>query len=241
MSDQQTRERFFSEWEDHYFTEDQSIYQLFTDYKSGFVRGDVLDLGCGSRIYYVTPEFDRWVGIDLSPILLDGIQFLGGTAPKGKIETVQGNCETLDMPDDSFDFVCCIFLLHHLGRKNRSQSRMIVQGVIAESLRVLKPGGYLLVLESWPHVVLQVYGWLFPIFYPIARRLFKVELPLFWSARELKNMAEKAGFFRQHVLSVPLYETARYPVSGIVMPGWMQRIIHKYGYFVFKKSSTNLD
>ena len=241
MSDKQARERFFSEWEDQYFTEDQSIYKLFTDITAGFVRGDVLDLGCGSRIYYDTSAVDKWVGVDLSPILLDGIQFLGGKAPTGAIETVQGNCEILEFDDESFDFVCCIFLLHHMGRNNKAQSRAVVQKVIGQSMRVLKPGGSMIVMESWPHIVLQIYGWVFPLLYPVVRRMFNTELPLFWSAKELKQMAVDAGYDQQHVLSIPLYETAKYPVSGIVMPGWMQRIIHKYGYYVFKKSSKRSD
>ena len=99
----------------------------------------------------------------------------------------------------------------------------------------------MIVMESWPHIVLQIYGWLFPLLYPVIRKLFGTELPLFWSAKELKQMAVDAGYDQQHVLSIPLYETAKYPVSGIVMPGWMQRIIHKYGYYVFKKPSERSD
>jgi len=175
--------------------------------------------------------------LDLSPILLNNIQFLGGSRPKGTIDTKVGNCEKLNLPDDTFDFVCCIFLLHHVGRNNKSQSRDAAQDVFNESLRVLKPGGHMLVLESWPHFVLQVYCGLFPLLYPFFRKLLGTELPLFWSARELTSMAANAGFVDHHVLPIPVYETARYPVSGIVMPGWMQRIIHKYGYYVFKKSS----
>lgn len=99
----------------------------------------------------------------------------------------------------------------------------------------------MIVMESWPHIVLQIYGWVFPLLYPVVRRMFNTELPLFWSAKELKQMAVDAGYDQQHVLSIPLYETAKYPVSGIVMPGWMQRIIHKYGYYVFKKPSERSD
>jgi hypothetical protein len=48
-------------------------------------------------------------------------------------------------------------------------------------------------------------------------------------------MASNAGISDHQVFPLPVYETARYSVSGIVMPGFMQRIIHKYGYYVFKK------
>ncbi|MDG2033419.1 MAG: class I SAM-dependent methyltransferase [Rhodospirillales bacterium] len=226
---------YFDEWHDDLFSKDQAIYETLGDVTRGLVRGDVLDLGCGSRVYYNTADVNRWVGLDLSQNLLDKIQFIGEASPTGPIEKILGDCKALDFPDGSFDTVCTIFLLHHLGKTNHKESRLVIEKVLAESYRVLKKGGIMLIAESWPLKLLHVYNLLFPVFYPVAKRLAKVDIPCFFTAGSYEKMATHAGFKRTHILSADLYEDAIWPVLNLKIPGWTQRLSHKYGIYILIK------
>jgi len=228
-------EQYFEKWDDERFYDDQGIYHLALELTPGLVRGNVLDLGCGSRIYYDTSQVEDWCGVDLSHLLLDQITFLSDKKPSGEVSTVNSSCLELDLPDNSFDTVCSIFLLHHLAKDNRATSRKRVKSVFANAYRMLKPGGKFLIFESWPHFALHLYNLGFPVIYPFARRFMKVEVPYFFSAKTLSQIGLEAGFQGQHILAAPIYETARYPVGGMTMPGWIQPLIHKYGIYVFTR------
>ena len=63
------------------------------------------------------------VEADLKKNLLDKIKFIGEASPKGPTEKILGDCSVLDFPEGSFDTVCNIFLLQHLGKTNRKEQR----------------------------------------------------------------------------------------------------------------------
>ncbi|MEK9679325.1 MAG: class I SAM-dependent methyltransferase, partial [Rhodospirillaceae bacterium] len=182
-----------------------------------------------------TSVVQNWTGVDLSPRLLETLKFLSSGMPSGEIKTLQASCLDVDLPDESFDTICSIFLLHHLARKTRRQSSQRIERLLSKAYRMLKPGGSLVVFESWPHVLLHLYNLSFPILYPIVQKARGTELPYFFSARTLAKIAARTGFGRRHVLAVPLYETAKYPVGGFVVPGGVQPLIHKFGVYVFVK------
>jgi len=231
---QQKREEYFQSWDDSKFVQDQTLFDFYSDLTVGVVVGDVLDLGCGSRIYYNTSLVNRWVGIDLSHLLLDQMQFISGAPPKGSIETAEGSCDDLPYPDNSFDFVCATFVLHHLGRVSRKKSLVTVLKVFFEAQRVLKPGGSMIILETWPLFPLLVYRWMFPLLYWLAHAALNVELPYFLTARDLKKLAAKSGMEQKYALSTGLYGQNSNPVLGVVFPEWLQKMLHKFGYYHFK-------
>lgn len=92
-----------------------------------------LDIGCGGG--FLTEEFAglgfRVSGIDPSRRSLDAAR--AHAAPAGlDIDYRAGSGEDIPFPDSSFDVACCCDVLEHVGD---------VEKVIAETARVLKPGG----------------------------------------------------------------------------------------------------
>lgn len=116
------------------------------------VRGDVphssagvniLDVACGTGDFSVavarrSPDV-RVIGIDLSDGMLEGgREKIARLGLDGRIELRKGDCEALEFADDSFGGVCVGF-----GVRNFEH---LEQG-LREMLRVLKPGGRLVILE----------------------------------------------------------------------------------------------
>ena len=99
-------------------------------------QSSILSVGCGTGEdgEYLQEVTKRIIGIDISHQAL-------AIFNKRGFEGVLGNVETLPFRDNSFDFVICSGILHHLI----GQGNLI--NFIKEFERVVKPGGYLVALE----------------------------------------------------------------------------------------------
>ena len=104
-------------------------------------RGDkVLDLGCGSgRLVEVFSDLEiDYLGADNCE---EFIKIAREKYPKNQFELID-SADKLPYPNNSFNLVFCLSMLHHIpGRK-------LQQSVVDEIYRVLKPGGTL-VLTTW--------------------------------------------------------------------------------------------
>ena len=85
----------------------------------------LLDIGCGSSP--IIGRYKNAIGIDVNE---EKLRFLKEQYPN--IETRTMSAETLDFPDEYFDYVICIELLEHLEDAEKA---------ITEIARVLKRGG----------------------------------------------------------------------------------------------------
>jgi demethylmenaquinone methyltransferase/2-methoxy-6-polyprenyl-1,4-benzoquinol methylase len=121
------------------------IWKRFTIEVSGVRRGDaVLDIAGGTGD--LAAKFSDIVGADGQVVLADinesmlqvGRDKLLDTGHQGNIEFVQADAQYLPFPDDSFDCITIAFGLRNVTDKDLALRSM---------LRVLKPGGRLLVLE----------------------------------------------------------------------------------------------
>jgi len=92
----------------------------------------LLDLGCGRGgiVEQLLDTAGWWVGID--PDLRSLQEHRLPALPR-----LCGQAESLPFPDDSFDLVCCSWVLEHLPDPPRA---------LAEVARVLAPGGYFIFL-----------------------------------------------------------------------------------------------
>ncbi len=121
------------------------LWKRFTIDCSGVRRGQkVLDLAGGTGD--LTAKFSQLVGKEGQVILADindsmlkvGREKLRDKGVVGNVEYVQANAEALPFPDNTFDIITIAFGLRNVTDKDQA---------IRSMLRVLKPGGRLLVLE----------------------------------------------------------------------------------------------
>lgn len=116
----------------------------------------VVDLGCGAGIdtllaaSAVGPT-GRVIGLDMTPEMVARARRNAEAAGFGQVEIQEGLIEDLPLPDASVDVVVSNGVLNLATRKSR---------VLAESLRVLRPGGRvaiadLVLIDALPEDVLR--------------------------------------------------------------------------------------
>lgn len=102
-------------------------------------RGRGLDVGCGTGLLAerLADRGYRMTGVDPSAGMLDLLR-----ARESPVEAVHASGTALPFQDDSFDTVLTVAVLHHIA------DRVDVRRTLAEMVRVVRPGGRILV---WDH------------------------------------------------------------------------------------------
>jgi SAM-dependent methyltransferase len=105
---------------------------------------DVADIGCGEG--YLTLEAARWartvIGVDRSEEVLERAKALAARRRVGNVEWKKGDLSRLPLRDGSVDIALLSQSLHHASDPERT---------IAETVRILRPGGRLLILDLREH------------------------------------------------------------------------------------------
>ena len=135
----------------------------------GAVKGinRLLDIGNGGVFDYDVAAVPSIVALDL---------FLGDidtSSYPSHITFKTGSAFDIPEGNESFDGVIMVMLLHHLVGKSAGESLANVRVAIREALRVLRPGGKLIVVES----CVPTWFYLFErAVFPLASRLINVVL-----------------------------------------------------------------
>lgn len=126
-----------------------SFHQVLAAYGPPFVR-DILDIGCSVGIsthtlhrFYQTTQGNtvRTVGLDLSPYMVALAQMRDENQEIAA--WIHANAENTGLPDSSFDLIALQFVIHELPH-------YATQAIFREALRLLRPGGYLTLVDNNP-------------------------------------------------------------------------------------------
>ncbi|WP_328747215.1 class I SAM-dependent methyltransferase [Streptomyces sp. NBC_00285] len=113
--------------------------------------GTVLEIAVGTGLNLpLYPADTRLTGIDWSPAMLDHACHRADQLQL-TVELIEADAHALSFPDASFDTVVCTFSLCAIPDDRQA---------VAEMIRVLRPGGRLLLLDhvissGWPTRILQ--------------------------------------------------------------------------------------
>jgi len=119
--------------------------RLFADVEVGD-RMLEIGPGPGAATDWLRHRVGALTAIEIDPDAAETLRArFGGT----NVEIVTGDATRLPWPDDSFDTVSTHTMLHHVPTRTGQNQ------VLAEALRVLRPGGALLASDSLPSTTLH--------------------------------------------------------------------------------------
>jgi ubiquinone/menaquinone biosynthesis methyltransferase len=104
----------------------------------------VLEVGCGTGNLTIAAkkqvgQSGEVIGIDIAPEMIT-VATRKAARKKVDIKLVTASIEKIPFDDNTFDYVLCSFMIHHMPEYVRLNG-------IKEVYRVLKPGGHLFVLD----------------------------------------------------------------------------------------------
>ena len=137
-ADEQTIASFGNEWQHFNQFSDKEIKQIGSEYfdivtekmvNKNTVMGD---FGCGSGRFakYWQPIVQKLVAIDPSKAIFVADNLLGDAA---NVELCQSSIDNIPYPDNYFDFVMSIGVLHHIPNTQKAMS---------DCVKKIKPNGY---------------------------------------------------------------------------------------------------
>lgn len=135
-------------WPDAGAQGDAKLRQSYHDVLTQIAQPqDILDLGCsvGMSTFALQATYPqaRVTGLDLSPYFL-AVAHYRAQHRSAQINWVHAAAESTNLPDASFDLVSTCLMCHELPRTATEE-------IFREARRLLRPGGYLAMMDMNPH------------------------------------------------------------------------------------------
>lgn len=146
--------------------------------------GLVLDVGCGPALPYRRSADAFVIGLEYS---------LPSIAANAQVDLrVCASAAELPLADASIDTIVCLYSIHHMIGSRVTESEALVEQVLREFARVLKPDGVCLVFEMSP---VGPFGLIERSIWGAAKRLLGPRLDMyFWPAADFRACAARNGW-----------------------------------------------
>lgn len=160
---------FFNEFEALDIQKRLELYRLMNLSVTRELEGvqSLLDVGNGGFFNYSTDSIPEVVACDL---------MLKDERPASNIQFKPGSILELPFEEKRFDCVLVQSVLHHVAGDSVAQNHRNMEQAISECMRVLKPGGKLVIVEStvptWFYYLVE-----FPM-YTLLHRIWRYKHPL---------------------------------------------------------------
>ncbi len=168
---------------------DEAAYQKKLAVTRDYLRPDmeVLEFGCGtgSTAIVHAPHVKHIQAIDISAKMLEIAQRKADAADVRNVTFEQSTIEAFDAPDESFDAVLGLSILHLLENK---------EAAIAKVHRMLKPGG---IFVTSTVCLGETMKW-FKVIGPVGRFFGLMPLVRVFTAAELEQSLTEGGFTIDH-------------------------------------------
>ena len=122
----------------------QLVSDVLSPLSAGVPLGpELLEIGPGpgAATEWLRSRVRSLIAVEIDPV---AAQALRARFPDTNVEVVTADATELPWPDGSFDTVASFTMLHHIPTQHGQNA------VLAEALRVLRPGGVLLASDSRP-------------------------------------------------------------------------------------------
>jgi SAM-dependent methyltransferase len=162
--------------------------------------GSVLDIGNGGVFDYDTSVVNQIIGLDL---------FLDQLPPDMKFPTnvkmEAGDALNIPKPNNIFDGVVMVMLLHHLVGTTVNQCVKNLERAISEAFRVLRPGGKMVIVESCiPPWFYRFERAVFPLASPLINRFLTHPPTLQYTVNHISSVIRGSFGSEPTAISIPL-------------------------------------
>ena len=164
---------------------DEAAYERKLSISKDYFRADmdVLEFGCGTggTALHHAPNVASIHAIDVSPRMIEIAKNKQASAKAENVNFEVGSIETLDVPDQSYDAILAMSVLHLLQDKEM---------VINKVYRLLRPGGVFISSTACIGDGLKIFKYI----EPIGRALGLMPAVKVFNAKQLIETLEASGF-----------------------------------------------
>lgn len=181
-----------------YYTVVRNSRLFFEEFLESRRNGRVLEYGCGPGSYalHLAGGSGHVTGIDISSTAIDLARAQAREAGAYNVDFVQMDAERLEFPDNTFDLVCGVAILHHLD----------LDKAFSELARTMKPSGAAAFMEPLGHnPIINLYRRLTPALRTVDEH--PLMMPDLRLAHRYFHRVDARFFTLNSLLAVPLRHT----------------------------------
>jgi len=142
--------KIYSDYQEKVEREDVAdVHSRIKENIEPYLTGIIVDIGSGGVSQFRNPAIRKVISVD------NVLEFLRHSKDK-TVMNVAGDIRALPLKDDSADRIVIQFVIHHLTENRLAKNLRNVEGAVAETSRILRPGGEVFFVDSMVPFALEM-------------------------------------------------------------------------------------